>query len=77
MLQKDHPDPLSCGILVAADYNAPQSGNFIASLLDLADAVKAQGGQTVFLFPEQKDGRTWVEWIKNRGVPVHFLEVRK
>lgn len=74
MLQKNPRDTLSCGILVAAGYNAPQSGNFIASLLDLAEAVKEQGGQTVFLFPVQRDGCTWVEWIKSRGFRVCFLE---
>lgn len=77
MFQKDTGAPLSCGILVAADYNAPQSGNFIASLLDLAEAVKEQGGQTVFLFPKQKGDCRWVDWIKEREFPVYFLENEK
>lgn len=74
MPENTRPNPLACGVLMAADYNAPQSGNFIASLLDLADAVKAEGGQTVFLFPAQKDGCTWVEWIRSRGFPIRFLD---
>ena len=64
-------------ILIAAEYRAPRSGNFIASLADLATAVKQHGGQTVFLFPAQKEPRGWAGWLEAQGFPVCFLEDEK
>ena len=50
-------------VLIAAEYRAPRSGNFIASLLDLAESIRKQGGQVVFLFPAQEEDRPWAAWL--------------
>lgn len=64
--------PIIGNILIAAEYGAPQSGNFIASLLDLADALKKEGSETVFLFPEGSSKCAWVNWIRENGYTVCF-----
>lgn len=74
MLDKHMGENTRCGILLAADYRAPQSGNFIASLLDLADSVKSLGWDTVFLFPKQPDDCIWVKWIERLGFKICFLD---
>lgn len=60
-------------VLIAAEYRAPRSGNFIASLLDLAETLRDQGGKVVFLFPTQED-RPWAAWLREHSFPVHFLQ---
>ena len=61
-------------ILIAADYSAPRSGNFIASMLDLAEALRAAGRQTVFLFPERSKNASWTVWLASCDFPVFFLK---
>lgn len=61
-------------VLIAAEYRAPQSGNFIASLLDLAEGLQEQGGQAVFLFPMQEEDRPWAVWLKEHDFPVYYLQ---
>ena len=61
------------GILIAAEYRAPKSGNFIASLLDLAAKLAETGRRTVFLFPKTGEERPWVGWIRQQGFAVFFL----
>ncbi len=61
-------------VLIAASYQAPNSGNFIASMLDLANAIRQNGGKVVFLFPKSETGVFWKNWIKNSGFLVYFLE---
>lgn len=60
-------------VLIAAEYRAPRSGNFIASLLDLAETLRDQGGKVAFLFPAQED-RPWAAWLREHSFPVHFLQ---
>ena len=47
-------------ILVCADYRMPNSGNFVASLLDLGKTMKDRGSQAMFYFQimELRGGRT-------------------
>ena len=66
--------PLPGNILIAAEYLAPQSGNFIASMLDLASAVKEAGAQAAFLFPIGAETRSWVRWIRSEGFEVYFID---
>ena len=61
-------------ILLAAEYRTPRSGNFIASLLDLAEALRESGRDTVFLFPARKERYPWAEWLCAHGFSVYFLE---
>lgn len=63
-----------CNVLIIADYRAPKSGNFIASLLDLADTINNQGNNIVFLFPYKEEGYSWIDWIEKRGYQVYLLK---
>lgn len=69
-------DSDSCigNVLMVADYRAPRSGNFIASLLDLADILSKQGSNTVFLFPDKENGYSWTEWIEKKGYSVYLIK---
>lgn len=60
-------------VLILAEYGAPKSGNFIASMLDLADALEKVGSETVFLFPDTSSEHAWVRWIRQNGREVYFL----
>ncbi len=73
MQQETKRPALPGSVLIAAEYQAPKSGNFIASMLDLAEALKEQGVQTVFLFPEAAARCAWVDWLTRSGFPVSFL----
>ena len=61
-------------ILIAADYCAPRSGNFIASMLDLAEALRKDSRQAVFLFPSGAKQSPWAEWLSSHSFPVFFLK---
>ena len=70
--------PASFGnVLIVAEYAAPKSGNFIASLLDLADQIKNEGNQTTFLFPAVSQDRAWVTWILENGYQVLFYDCQQ
>ena len=62
-------------ILILADYRAPNSGNFIASLLELAHRMRREAGDVVFLFPEHRDGGgySWAAWLEREGFRVYLL----
>lgn len=74
MNTQDHKLDKGRNILIAADYSTPRSGNFIASMLDLAEALRATGRQTVFLFPERSKRSPWTEWLVSHDFPVFFLK---
>ena len=62
-------------VLFAADYSTPKSGNFIASLLELSNALRAEGGSTVFLLKKADPRRSpWIIWLRNCGYPVFGLD---
>ena len=54
-------------ILIAADYRAPQSGNFIASLIALGRKLQKNGSHVVYVFPSE---RNWINWIRNEQFEV-------
>lgn len=63
-------------ILIGASYQSPYAGNFIASLLALAQAASASGDQPVFAFPLRKEGdRPWASWLREKGFEVEMLDV--
>ena len=64
-------------ILLAAEYRTPRSGNFIASLLDLAETLRESERNTVFLFPARKEGYPWADWLRAKGFSVFFLADEK
>lgn len=63
-------------VLLSADYRSPQSGNFIASVLDLADWMQDKGSKLFFLFPQSSSDHGWVQWIRSRGYTVFFISDR-
>ena len=62
-------------VLIAADYRAPSSGNFIASVLELAERMRDAGNNTYFLFPDNgRGGYTWSKWLEENGFPVWLMD---
>ena len=63
-------------VLIAADYRAPSSGNFIASLLELAERMHDAENNVVFLFPASQTSReyTWSVWLKENGFDVYYIK---
>ena len=63
-------------ILVMAEFRAACSGNFINSLLALADYCRSQGDKTCFLFPLLDDGSetNWMDYIRKSGYTVYTFD---
>lgn len=62
-------------VLFAADYTTPNSGNFIASLLELANRLRAEGGNAVFLLRKADPERSpWIRWLEREGYSVLGLD---
>lgn len=63
-------------VLITADYRAPSSGNFIASLLELAERMRDAGHSTCFLFPDNgKGGYSWSKWLESSGFSVWLMDM--
>ncbi len=62
-------------VLEIADFAAPYSGNFIASLRALAEGLRARGVGTVFLFPARAKTREWAKALSD-AYTVLFLPER-
>ena len=63
-------------ILIGATYQSPYAGNFIASLLELAEREREQGNNIFFIFPLRKEGeRPWANWLRSFGYRVEMLDV--
>lgn len=63
-------------ILIAANYATPQSGNFIASMVALNEALRRQGDTLYFIFPDCPNTRregSWVSWLLAEGCTVHLV----
>lgn len=63
-------------IVIAADYTAPTSGNFIASCVELGRALQIRGDGLAFIFPESRNTLvedSWVGWLKREGFPVYLV----
>lgn len=57
-------------ILIAANYGAPKSGNFIASLIALARKIRKEGSNVSFVFPKQTD---WINWFIDEGFEIRIF----
>ena len=64
---------MSYRILTVADYAAAYRGNFIESLSALEQAVLADGGIFLWVFPARAKRRDWVQEMQKAGKPVWFL----
>ena len=58
-------------IALLASYAAPYPGNFIPSILLLEKKVKQNGGEIVFVFPNEAKEREWLKCFE--GEKVFFL----
>ncbi len=64
-------------VLIAASYMAPQSGNFIASVIALGEVLHKCGGSMVCIFPESENARkenSWVHWLEENGHTVYLMD---
>lgn len=57
-------------VMIAANYVAPKSGNFIASILALGRRLRESGDQVVFVFPEERE---WICWLREEKFAVEVL----
>lgn len=65
-------------VLFTLDYGAPKSGNFIPSLLALADQIRSDGGNACFLVKKLDEGRChWMTWVRTRGYELFALDGQK
>ncbi len=55
------------------DYGAAYKGNFISSVLALADELEKHGVETVFVFPDRAKTREWVHELSDEGRTVFYL----
>ncbi len=62
-------------ILLMADYQAPKSGNFLASQLELGIRIRQMGYNMVYVFPKSPRGEySWVKWIRDNGFDVYLMD---
>ena len=69
-------------VLIAANYSAPNSGNFIASLITLGRALREQGNFAVFVFPKSTNtlrntDANWCRWFEREGFSVELLSLEE
>lgn len=43
-------------VLIMADYRTQNSGNFVASIVELAKRIQANGGKMVYIAPYTRGG---------------------
>lgn len=63
-------------VLQVCAYGADYSGNFIASLEALEDALKEKGIKTIYAFVEKASVKPWCKEIQTR-TKVYFLPEAK
>ncbi|MGC9218832.1 MAG: glycosyltransferase family 4 protein [Athalassotoga sp.] len=57
------------------DYAAEYSGNFISSLLNLAQKVRSDlKMETLFVFPKESENKQWIKLIDQSGFKVVFVD---
>lgn len=65
-------------ILIAANYAAPASGNFIGSMMELGKHLSVNGSSISFVFPSSenttRDG-SWTHWLENEGFRVFLVDM--
>lgn len=54
-------------VMIAANYSAPKSGNFIPSLIALGRLLVCQGWSVVYVMPDHRD---WEKWIREEGFEI-------
>ena len=61
-------------ILIAADYRARNSGNFVALLVELSEMLRKENHQVYCVFPMSEEPYPWAAWLeKAAGHPVHWF----
>ena len=61
-------------ILIAADYIARNSGNFVALLVELSELLRKKNHQVYCVFPRQEEPFPWAGWLeKATGHPVYYF----
>jgi glycosyltransferase involved in cell wall biosynthesis len=60
-------------VIQIADFGAPYSGNFIASLLALEGVLKKAGLRQVLILSEKAKDKAWLAKLYNNNVSVHLL----
>lgn len=61
---------------IISDYAAVYSGNFISSILSIADSIKEKNN-VIFCFPCEAESREWIQFIKDKGYKVFFFSRKK
>lgn len=65
-------------VLILADYRAPKSGNFAASILELGMVLREQNSTAVYMFPENhQGGYSWSRWIESNGFKVILFDEKQ
>ena len=57
-------------VLITANYAAPKSCNFIASLIALGRRLRKDGNSVYFVFPKQTD---WINWFMDNNFTVEIF----
>ena len=63
-------------VLQVADYGAPYSGNFIASLRTLEGRLSSAGWRMIYAFSDVAADRMWLTELREAGCTVHMLRRR-
>lgn len=58
-------------VLITANYAAPKSGNFVASLIALGRRLRQDGNTVCFVFPKQTE---WINWFKDNSFTVEIFD---
>ncbi len=64
-------------ILFVLNFNNSFEGSFMRSILTLSEQVKNDGGNVVYLFPEESRSNSWVQNLTDANVPVFFFKEGK
>lgn len=61
-------------VLQIADFAAPYSGNFIASLLALSNRLQNIGLRQILVLPTKANSKPWFLQLKKNDVPIHLID---
>lgn len=65
-------------VLIAANYATPASGNFIGSMLELAEHIRNHGGNASFIFPLKENTTkkdSWTKWLEREGFEIFLIDL--
>ena len=60
-------------INIVCSYESLYGGNFIPSILYLANSIKEKGNEIIFTFPNGAKNRKWAEYIQNQGYKTCYI----